>query len=189
VKGAANLYTREFWELVKSRLNPGGVVTVFVQLYEAGREAVRSEIATFVEAFPNATIWANTVNGRGYDLVLMGQVEPTRIDVLALEQRLRAPQYAAVRSSLAEIGFSSVDQLLGTYGASSRDLAPWIRDAQINRDRNLRLQYLAGLGVNRYEQDAIYREITSYRTFPDDVLVAPPGRQEAIRALMEGARP
>jgi spermidine synthase len=189
VKGAANLYTREFFDLIKSRLNPGGVVTIFVQLYEAGREAVRSEIATFGEAFPNSVVWANTVNGQGYDLVLMGQVEPTRIDPSAWDERLRRPEYAEVRNSLAEIGFYSVNQLLATYGASGEDLQPWLRDAEINRDRNLRLQYLAGLGVNRYEQDAIHREIVSHRTFPEAMIVAPSQRQQQIRSLMEGPRP
>src|SRR5207245_283217 len=29
VKGAANLYTREFLEIMKQRLNPGGVVTMY----------------------------------------------------------------------------------------------------------------------------------------------------------------
>ena len=76
VKGAAMLYTREFFELAKSRLNPGGVMTLFVQLYESNTEAVKSEIGTFFEAFPNGMIFANTFNGAGYDLVLLGQVEP-----------------------------------------------------------------------------------------------------------------
>jgi spermidine synthase len=53
VKGAAMLYTREFFELAKQHLNPGGVVTLFVQLYESNTEAVKSEIGTFFEAFPN----------------------------------------------------------------------------------------------------------------------------------------
>ncbi len=35
VKGAATLYTQEFFEVVKQHLNPGGVVTLFVQLYES----------------------------------------------------------------------------------------------------------------------------------------------------------
>ena len=52
VKGAATLYTREFFQVVKSHLNPGGVVTLFVQLYESTDAAVKSEIATFLEAFP-----------------------------------------------------------------------------------------------------------------------------------------
>ncbi len=47
VKGAAALYTAEFFELVNRHLNPGGVVTVFVQLYESGEDSVRSEVGTF----------------------------------------------------------------------------------------------------------------------------------------------
>jgi spermidine synthase len=78
VKGAAMLYTREFFETVKKRLNPGGVVTLFVQLYESNTEAVKSEIATFLEAFPNGMIFGNTNQGVGYDMVLVGQVEPDR---------------------------------------------------------------------------------------------------------------
>ena len=76
VKGAAMLYTREFFDLAKRHLNPGGVVTLFVQLYESNTEAVKSEIATFMEAFPNGVVWGNTQQGRGYDLVLLGQLAP-----------------------------------------------------------------------------------------------------------------
>ncbi len=97
VKGAAMLYTREFFELVKQHLNPGGVVTLFVQLYESNTEAVKSEIGTFFEAFPNGMIFANTYNGQGYDLVLLGQVEPTTIDIDEMEERLRRPEYDAGR--------------------------------------------------------------------------------------------
>ena len=67
------LYSREFFDLVKRRLNPGGVVTLFVQLYSSNEEAVKSEIATFFEAFPNGIVFGNTYNGAGYDLVLLGQ--------------------------------------------------------------------------------------------------------------------
>ena len=65
VKGAAMLYTREFFESAKAHLNPGGVVTLFVQLYESNTAAVKSEIGTFFEAFPNGVIWGNTNNGAG----------------------------------------------------------------------------------------------------------------------------
>ena len=82
VKGAATLYTKEFFELAKSKLNPGGTVTLFVQLYESTPEAVKSEIGTFFEVFPNGVIWGNTHQGRGYDTVLMGTV-----DAAALQRR------------------------------------------------------------------------------------------------------
>jgi spermidine synthase len=87
VKGAAALYTKEYFESVKAHLNPGGVVTQWVPLYESNSAAVKSEIATFLEVFPNGTVWANNVGGKGYDVVLLGQVEPSRIDVASLANR------------------------------------------------------------------------------------------------------
>ena len=80
VKGAATLYTREFFETVKEHLNPGGVVTLFVQLYESSDAAVKSEVATFLEAFPTA--WCSPIPQRpGVDLVLVGQLNPGPINV------------------------------------------------------------------------------------------------------------
>ena len=96
-------HERAFLETVKEHLNPGGVVTVFVQLYECDRESVRSQLATFFEVFPNGVVWGNTNMGRGYDLVLMGQVEPIRIDLDRIAAKLESPEYAQVAQSLREI--------------------------------------------------------------------------------------
>ncbi len=180
VKGAAMLYTREFFELAKSRLNPGGIVTLFVQLYESNTEAVKSEIATFFEAFPEGMIFANTYNGAGYDLVLLGQVDGTTIDLDEIEARLQKPEYAPLKKSLAEIGMHSAVDLFATYGGSARDMQPWLQDAQINRDRNLRLQYLAGRGLNLYRADVIYAEMLPYAKDPEGVFQG----SEALKASL-----
>jgi len=144
------------------------VVTLFVQLYSSSEEAVKSEVATFFEAFPKGVVFGNTYNGAGYDLVLVGQADPAPIDIDRLEARLRQPEYAAVALSLREIGFSSGVDLLSTYAGEAVDLAPWMKDAAINRDLNLRLQYLAGLGVNLRHGDMIYRNMLAYRRAPTD---------------------
>ena len=181
VKGAATLYTKEFFELAKRHLKPGGVITVFVQLYESGLPAVKSEVATFLEVFPNGVIWGNTHNGGGYDVVLMGQAEPSRINVDSLEARLARPDFAVVAQSLREIGFNSATDLLSTYAGDGPHLQPWLADAQVNTDRNLRLQYLAGLGVNKYEQREIYGQMLSYRQPPDGLFTGSPERLAALR--------
>lgn len=172
VKGAATLYSREYFELVRRHLAPGGLVTQWVPLYESGWDAVQSEIATFFDVFPDGTIWANNVEGRGYDIVLLGQAGKTTIDVDALAGRLNRPEYARVKKSLADVGFPSVVALLSTYSGSGPDLKPWLEHAQINRDRNLRLQYLAGLGAGRYLEGYIYDDMLRYRRYPDDLFVA-----------------
>src|SRR4029453_4556730 len=73
VKGAAMLYTREFFDLAKRHLNPGGVVTLFVQLYESNTAAVKSEIGTFLEVFPDGIVFGNTNEGKAYHLGLLAQ--------------------------------------------------------------------------------------------------------------------
>ena len=74
VKGSAALYTREYFEHVKAHLNPGGVVTQWVPLYESTPDVVRSELATFFSVFPNGTVWRNdNIDGRGYDVVLVAR--------------------------------------------------------------------------------------------------------------------
>jgi spermidine synthase len=159
--------------MVKQHLNPGGVVTLFVQLYESNTEAVKSEIGTFLEAFPNGIVFGNTNEGKGYDLVLVGQVEPSKIDVDAIEARLQRPEYAPVKRSLNQIGMNSAIDLFSTYAGRKPDLAPWLRDAQINHDKNLRLQYLAGLGLNLYQADVIYADmLRNVSKMPDDLFIA-----------------
>ena len=91
VKGAAMLYTREFFEEVKTHLNPGGVVTLFVQLYESSPAAVKSELATFFEAFPNGVVFGNTQQRGGL------RHGPGRQRRSAADQRRRNP--AATRSA------------------------------------------------------------------------------------------
>src|ERR1043166_2987915 len=59
VKGAASLYTREYFELVKRHLKPGGVVTQWVPLYESTVDVVKSEMATFFSVFPQGIVWVN----------------------------------------------------------------------------------------------------------------------------------
>ncbi|HEY5063039.1 MAG TPA: hypothetical protein VII52_15975, partial [Gemmatimonadaceae bacterium] len=183
-KGAATLYTKEFFDVVKDHLTPGGVVTLFVQLYESNTAAVKSEVATFFQAFPNGVVFGNTNNGGGYDLVLVGQLGTMRIDVDAIEQRLARPEYAVMAQSLRDIGFASATEMFATFAGNEPMLRPWLADAQINHDRNLRLQYLAGLGLNVYDQAAIYSQMLQYRRYPDGLFAGSPQRLQQIRATV-----
>ena len=130
-------------------------------------------------------IFANLYNGAGYDLVLLGQKNPGPIDVDDLEQRLARPEYAAVSRSLGEIGMRSALDLFATYAGNARDMAPWLHDAQINRDRNLRLQYLAGRGLNLYRADAIFADMVPYAKDPDHVFT---GSEKLVQTLLQKIR-
>ncbi|MBZ5498311.1 MAG: fused MFS/spermidine synthase [Acidobacteriia bacterium] len=184
VKGAATLYTKEYFDLVNQHLNPGGLVTQWVPLYESDAAVVKSEIATFFDAFPDATIWGNTNNGQGYDTVLLGQAGSARIDLNYVQQRLSRPEYAGVEMALNQAGFKSPLDLLATYAGRERDLKAWLQGAEINHDRDLRLQYLAGLELNLYEGDRIYRDLLQYRRFPEELFAASPESKRTLREAM-----
>ncbi len=125
VKGAANLYTKEFLEAMKQHLNPGGVVTMYIQLFETDLEAVKSSVATFFEVFPNGTIWGNPYQGQGHDMVLLGQVEPladrSRRDGAAHRLSRRREQNSAVaRRDRHELAGGSVCDIRGPEIRSHR---------------------------------------------------------------------
>ena len=185
VKGAATLYTREFFEEVKEHLNPGGVVTLFVQLYESTDAAVKSEIGTFLQAFPNGAVFANTVNGQGYDLVLFGQLGDRRINVDAVQARLNSAEGEPIRRSLAQVGINSAVELFGTYAGSRMDMANWLKDAAINTDRNLRLQYLAGLGLNLYQSALIYHNMIAETRYPEHLFDGSQKTLDELRAYID----
>jgi spermidine synthase len=185
VKGAANLYTKEFFETARQRLNPGGVITVYIQLFETNQEAVQSAVATFFEVFPEGTIWGNTYEGRGHDMVLLGGVGPLRIDLDEMQRRLARPEYSRVAQSLREIGMATAVDLFATYAGRKSDLTAWLRNASINRDRNLRLQYLAGFGMNLDDSAAIYDSMLAYRRFPEDLFVSRQDRVASLRKAIE----
>jgi spermidine synthase len=187
VKGAATLYTVEFWEEARDHLNPGGVITVFVQLYESNLEAVKSEIATFLEVFPHGMVFANLAYGQGYDVVLLAQEDPSPIDLDAIDRKLDSVEYEPVAESLAQVGFYTAAQLMATFAAKKPEIDPWIADAQLNRDRNLRLQFLAGLGMNLYEADRIYRDMARFRTFPEGIFTGAPGRMAQLMAAWQSS--
>lgn len=184
VKGTATLYSKEYFELVKKHLNPGGVITQWVPLYESDFATVKSELATFFDVFPNGTIWGNDINGEGYDLVLLAQVEPTKIDIDALQQRMQSEKYRLVKQSLAEVNFHSVPQLLGTYAGRASDLTTWLQGAAINQDMNLRLQYLAGMGLNYDKPGFVYSEMLVRRKPAPEIFSGSPESMAAFIASL-----
>ena len=186
VKGAATLYTKEYFEHVRRRLNPGGVVTQWVPLYEGTEDSVRSVIATFLQVFPNGTIWRNDdAKGGGYDAVLVGRLEETPIDVDAWQARIDRPEYQRVRNSLAEVGYETTVDLLATYLGRGRDLGPWLAGAEINTDRNLRLQYLAGDAVNNNTGSEIRDSILRYWRFPEDLFTGERATLASLRDMLQ----
>jgi spermidine synthase len=189
VKGTSTLYSKEYFELCKRHLKPGGVVTQWVPLYESDPETIKSELATFFAVFPHGTVWNSDAKNEGYDVVVVGRAEPESIDLDALDARMKRPDHAKVTESLAEVGLGSAMDLMLTYAGRDDELRPWLQGAQINRDVNMRLQYLAGWGLNYNHADVIFSQIRSYRTVPGDLFVGKPASLDLFRRGLLGQLP
>ena len=181
VKGSAALYSEEYFDLVRQHLNPDGVVSQWLPLYQSSETTIRGEVATFFTAFPGGTLWANNAQGKGYDMVMVGSNRPQAIDLVALNARLRRPDHAGVIRSLQELGYRSAADFLASYAGRQRDLAPWLAGAEINHDSKLWLQYQAGLETTREDEAEIADHLSNYRAFPEDLFVGPGELKDAIR--------
>jgi spermidine synthase len=179
VKGTATLYSKEYFEVVKQHLNPGGVVTQWVPLYESTPETIKTELATFFEVFPNGTVWANDIGSEGYDVVLLGWNGPATIDLENLQRRWTGN----VAASLAQVNFRTPTELLATYAGRATELKPWIGDAHVNGDMDLRLQYIAGMGLNFNNASLIKEEMGNYYKYPADMFTG----SEEVREQMQSS--
>ena len=57
-------------------------------LSKATSDVVKSELATFFEAFPNGTIWSSDRSGLGSDIVALVQYGGCQVNLNEMQQRL-----------------------------------------------------------------------------------------------------
>ncbi len=182
VRGAAALYSAEYYDIVKQHLTPGGMVTQWVPLYQTDEASVKSQVGTFFRAFPEGTIWNSDLDEVGYDVVLMARVGPMVIDVDAIDERLYETH--PVRASLEEVDLGTAVRLLSTYCGRASDLGPWLADAQLNEDVGLKLQYLAGLRLDLYRDAEIYGAMKKHFRYPDGLFRVSEGLEQDLRQAL-----
>ncbi len=188
VKGCASLNTVEYYQMAKDHLNPGGVMSLWIPIYESNLATTKSVLGTFFKVYKNGVFWSNDIKGEGYDAVLFGRQDDEGIpqfNIDEMQARIDRPEYAMVKQSLSDYDFHSAVDLLATYAGSAPRLQAWMADAQINTDRNLRLQYLAGMWLNSYIGRDILSDILKHYEFPADMFTGSPEKVQALKSLLE----
>jgi predicted membrane-bound spermidine synthase len=87
--GVASLFTREYYEAVRSRLEEGGLFLQWVQAYEVDGATIRTVYATLQAVFPFVETWQ--VARR--DLILVASRAPVAKHVPSLRERLAAEPF------------------------------------------------------------------------------------------------
>jgi len=127
VSGMVNLYTREYYELVKKRLKPGGVFCQWIQNYRMSEADLRGAIGTVLAVFPNSTFWFHEMG----DSFIIGTDSPVSLDLAEWRRRLA---YPPVKENLARLGISPPEAVLGYLAWGPRDLERFSEGARICTD-------------------------------------------------------
>ena len=121
--GVASLYSREYFELVRSRLVPGGIATHWLPVNQLSLRAARAVVAAFCAVFEDCTLWS----GAGYDWMLAG----TRGASAPAEEAF-ARLWADPRTGpdLQELGIERPEQLGALFIADAAQLGRWTAGAE-----------------------------------------------------------
>jgi len=138
--GAANLYSREFYGIVRSRLSPGGVLQQWLQFHHMRRREIASVLATLRSVFSHVALYAHGNQG----IIVAGEnplsISPTRADAIAARPAIAALLDGVKLADLA-------GDLLVTDDALDRFVADSAKEAQVSfeqlwsTDDNLYLEY------------------------------------------------
>lgn len=137
-KTNANLYTVDYFTLVRNRLNPGGIVTVWMPLGGLGGDTFRMALRTFRAVFPHTTVWYMTNQPTHY-LLLVGADHEIRPDV----SRMAGSLGDAVRTDLAEIRLDDPMKIAASLLLDENEVARVSGEGPLNTDRHPLLEFQA----------------------------------------------
>ncbi|MGE3887383.1 MAG: fused MFS/spermidine synthase [Vicinamibacterales bacterium] len=132
--GIASLFTREFFEVAKARLAPGGILCQWAHTYDISDPDLRSIVATFMSVFPNGTMW---MVGEA-DVLLVGSTDPLTPRLPDIRSSWQRPGVAA---DLASVGARSPLAVLSFFVGEGAALAGWAGDAPLLTDNRARLEF------------------------------------------------
>ena len=135
VPGVANLFTEEFFELGRQRLNDDGIWVQWVQIYQLSTESLRSVLATYHKVFPDVLVFRVGGLNTGKDLLLIGSNRPLNLDRLA--ERIADPRMA---TELARVDLKSEADVRGWFVCDESRLGPAVAGAKINTDDNMHIE-------------------------------------------------
>jgi len=135
VPGVANLFTQEFFELGKSRLNDQGVFVQWVQIYQLSTESLRSVLATYTRVFPHVLMFRVGGLNKGKDLLLFGSNQPLSLD--RLSERLTDSR---VQKEIARVNLSTEADVRSWFVCDETKLGPAVAGATINTDDNMHIE-------------------------------------------------
>lgn len=130
LSGVANLFTEDFFQIVKKNLKSGGIYSQWLNLYNMDSEVLKSILKTFYSTFPHGAVFTDVDDEQ---VILLGAMQPLEMDLERLAEYTRQPDFA---HRLQFIPFASPYDLLRQFSLSRADALRIAEGATINTDDN-----------------------------------------------------
>jgi len=143
--GNGSLYTREYYELCRRKLNPGGIVSQWLPFYSLTDENLRMIFKSFQAVFPETYVFYvnSTINPF---TVVLGRVEGEKIDVARMAELLAIP---TVQADLAEIGQTDPVALLDNFLFGRKELERYVQGVPFHTDDWPAVEYFSSKLLSR----------------------------------------
>jgi spermidine synthase len=142
--GAAKVFTRDFYEIARRRLQPGGVYGQWFQLYNLDESGIQSMMRTFASVFPEALVMV--VGRNSGEVMMFGSDQPIRLDWQHLD---RIYDFPVAASDMARIRVPTRGALAGRILFGTSEMARIGAGARLNTDDNGYLEFSSLSSVYR----------------------------------------
>jgi len=138
-KSNANLYDLEYFTLCKKRINPDGMVVVWMPIGGLNEYNFKMTLNTFHRMFPNMSIWYLN-NIFTHYILLIGTNKPSTIDFDTIAKRL---EIETVKDDLSEIYLNNPYKIVSCFITNEEKLSDYLKNASINSENFPGLEFLS----------------------------------------------
>ena len=200
ILGSGSLYTKEYFELCREKLNPGGMVSQYLPLHKLLPDDFLGIIKTFHSVFPSATVWLGQSHA-----VLLGANGPLKIDFGQWSEKIAQsvkdpyfynnPYHLAACLVLDSAGIAKFPEHI-RINTDNRPLTEFFRLSSFeNGNMVLNLNYLdenrsntSGIFSNIPDQDMMQRFVAGNKLFTKGIAGDLKGnRRELLNMLRQAS--
>ena len=161
-----NLYTKEYYELQKRKLKPGGISAQWIPLHSQGEEEVAMHFKTFQSVFPYTMGWLSVAN----EILIIGSDQPIKIDFNKLNERLQEPE---IKKALKDIEIPDIFSFLSNIWLLNEQVVKLGEGYPLITDNHPAIEFYLELGnvigipgqeryvFNRARFDDVAKQITN----------------------------
>ena len=146
VKGNANLFTKEYYELCRDHLQENSLMFQWVQLYSLDKKDLESIIYTFSEVFPYVQVWSSPSYK---DLFLIGSLESIGVNQEKFKERFNI---LGIKEDFEKAAISEPEEILANFIFTQEQIKNF-KEKRLHLDNYPFLEFQAPL--------ALYKDIVS----------------------------